>query len=102
MTDSSELNTSFVNEQTVTSANGVSHSPTDPTGPFIFYLSKFVPLLLNSHLKIAETISYDFEKYLNEKNSVDLIRKFLSDPQTRTLVIQKQSFSISIRHINEN
>ena len=95
MTDPSEVNNaSLLLEQTVANANGANPTAADAIGPFILYLSKFVPLLLNSHHLIADNMSLDFEKFLNEKNSTDLIRKFLSDPQTRTLVIQKQTTSI--------
>jgi hypothetical protein len=52
---------------------------------FIQYLKQFVPVLLDANcLSISE-----FEKCMNEKAYVDCIKKFMSDPQTRSLVIQK-------------
>jgi hypothetical protein len=52
---------------------------------FIQYLKQFVPILLDAdYHSIGE-----FDKCLNEKTSVDAIKKFMSDPQIRSLMIQK-------------
>lgn len=52
---------------------------------FVQYLTKFVPVLLDAdYLSLSE-----FEKCLNERYNVENIKKFMSDPQVRSLVIQK-------------
>ena len=52
---------------------------------FSDYLTKFVPVLLDAdYLSLQE-----FDKCLNEKLNVESIKKFMSDPQVRSLVIQK-------------
>lgn len=53
---------------------------------FIQYLKQFIPALLDANLASATA---EFEKCLNEKSSVECIKKFLSDQQCRTLIIQR-------------
>ena len=52
---------------------------------FIQYLKQFVPVLLDAdYSSVAE-----FDKCLNERLNVECIKKFMSDAQVRSLVIQK-------------
>lgn len=78
-------------------ADTVSSSPNQiaDTSAFISYLNRFVPALLNAnqtayaaHSQNSSTT--DFEDFMNEKRSFEKLKKFLSDPQCRTLIIQKQ------------
>ena len=52
---------------------------------FISYLKQFVPVLLDANSSSAA----EFEKCLCEKSSIEVIKKFLSEAQIRTLIIQK-------------
>ena len=52
---------------------------------FISYLKQFVPVLLDANSSSAT----EFEKCLCEKPSIEVIKKFLSEAQVRTLIIQK-------------
>ena len=49
------------------------------------YLNKFVPALLHANNNNLN----DFDKCLNEKANVECVKKFLSESQVRTLIIQK-------------
>jgi hypothetical protein len=52
---------------------------------FVQYLKQFVPVLLDTNnLSII-----DFEKCLNDNRNAEIIKKFMSDQQVRSLVIQK-------------
>lgn len=53
---------------------------------FIDYLQQFVPVLLDANNNVNED---EFEKCLNEKTSVEIIKKFMGEGQVRTLIIQK-------------
>jgi uncharacterized protein YvpB len=72
------------NSSTTTAAATTSQSVAD-VGAFINYLKQFVPALLDANL----TSLSDFEKCLNEKTSLETIKKFLGETQIRTLIIQK-------------
>ena len=52
---------------------------------FIKYLKQFVPVLLDANF----TSINDFDKCLNDKSSVECIKKFLGESQVRTLIIQR-------------
>lgn len=52
---------------------------------FISYLKQFVPILLDAD----HNSTREFERTLNEKAQVEMIKKFMCDPQVRFLVIQK-------------
>ena len=52
---------------------------------FASYLKQFVPALLDANL----TSITDFEKCMNEKTTIETIKKFLGETQVRTLIIQK-------------
>lgn len=52
---------------------------------FINYLKQFIPAILDAN----STSTIEFEKCLNEKSSTECIKKFLGDPQVRTLIIQR-------------
>ena len=53
---------------------------------FIDYLKQFVPVLLDT---TTSSNNSEFEKCLSEKTSVEIIKKFLSEAQIRTLIVQK-------------
>lgn len=73
--------------------SNVNLTPLADVGSFVSYLSKFVPILLNARQTLAAESYSDFEKFLNDSYNIETVRKFLNDPQTRTLVIHKQSTS---------
>jgi hypothetical protein len=52
---------------------------------FTKYLKQVIPVLLDS----SNVNNVEFDKVLNEKSSVECIKKFIGDPQVRSLMIQK-------------
>ena len=52
---------------------------------FITYLKQFNPALLDANLASIQ----ELDKCFNEKSSTECIKKFLSDSQVRTLIIQR-------------
>lgn len=73
------------NSSTTTAATATTSQSVADVGAFINYLKQFVPALLDANL----TSLSDFEKCLNEKTSLETIKKFLGETQIRTLIIQK-------------
>ena len=71
------------NTNNTTTANNTSQVA-DVTA-FITYLKQFVPALLDANLASLT----DFEKCMNEKATLETIKKFLGETQVRTLIIQK-------------
>ena len=74
----------------------VKDEPTAATGPqsqipvadyqaFISYLKQFVPILLDADHNSAR----EFDRTLNEKAQVDIIKKFMFEPLVRFLMIRK-------------
>lgn len=63
----------------------VSPSQVADVFAFINYLKQFVPALLDANLASTS----DFEKCMNEKMSIETIKKFLGETQVRTLILQK-------------
>jgi hypothetical protein len=70
---------------TTTTTTATTSQSVAEVGAFINYLKQFVPALLDANL----TSLSDFEKCLNEKTSLETIKKFLGETQIRTLIIQK-------------
>lgn len=52
---------------------------------FVNFLKQFVPILLDS----SAGTTTDFEKALQDKSSIDCIKKFINEAQCRSLIIQK-------------
>lgn len=52
---------------------------------FINYLKQFVPVLLDTTAATA----LEFERTLHDKSYSDCLKKFLADPQTKSLIFQK-------------
>lgn len=63
---------------------------------FILFLFRIVPLLLEDCEGVPSTLS----QALTEKNAQDLMRKFLSDPQVHSLMIERiATKGLFIRHL---
>lgn len=54
-------------------------------GSFLKYLKQVVSVLVD----INQASLNEFEKTINDKSNAEYIKKFLGDPQTRNLIIQK-------------
>jgi hypothetical protein len=54
---------------------------------FVTYLERCVPVLLDD----CDGTSASFKAALSDRNNVEQIKKFLSDPQTPTLLVQRSS-----------
>ena len=54
-------------------------------GLFVNYIKQFVPVLLDMN----SVSNVEFEKILADKSNVELLKKFLSDSQSKNLIFQK-------------
>ena len=81
--------TSISNNLTSTTPSNASSTAVTAADPvaFIKYLKQFVPALLDANNNA--TLTNDFEKCMNDKTSIECIKKFLAEAQVRTLIIQK-------------
>lgn len=86
------------NLQASSSSTTVTASPNTAAGQttavvaelsqFLPYLKQLVALLIDANLNPTASAS-EFDKCLSDKSSLECIRKFINDPQTRNLIIQK-------------
>lgn len=88
------LNTPNVNSSntatTPSSATSTTGGPQAPAAALVAAdPAQFVPYLRQLVTVLIDANPNDFEKFLNDKSCLECVRKFITDPQTRNLIVQK-------------
>lgn len=60
---------------------------TTPVPIFVDYLREFIPALLRDDVSVKKS----FQTLLDDAGQQEKIQKFISDPQTKTLLVQRTS-----------